>query len=70
MLWGLRLAWKLTLHGFAEIIASTFLLDDQPIDFPRGYVIITMQGYVKEALVITQIQINLSSVIQYIDFTW
>lgn len=60
----------LTLHSLAQIVASTFLLNHPTVDFPRRYVVIPMQCYIKEALVVTQIKIHFSSVIQNINFTW
>lgn len=60
----------LTLHSLAQVVASAFLLNDQTVDFPRRYVVVPMQCYIKEALVVTQIKIHFSSVIQNINFTW
>lgn len=58
------------LHCFPQIIATTLLLDHLLINFARRYVVVAMQCYVKESLVVAQVQIDFAAIIEHKNFTW
>jgi len=59
----------LTLNGFAQVFASTLLLDYQLVNLARGYVIIPMQGDIQKSFIVSQIQIHLGAIIQNVNLT-
>jgi len=59
----------LTLNGFAQVLASALLFNDQLVNLARGYVIIPMQGNIQKSFIVPQIQIHLCAIIQNINFT-
>ena len=58
-----------TLHGFAQIVAESLLVDYMLIYFARGDVVVPMQGYIQEALIIAQIQVDFATIVKHIDFS-
>jgi hypothetical protein len=53
------------LDGFAEVFSLSFLLNDRLVDLAGGDVVITTQTNVHEPLVVSQIQIRLSTIVQH-----
>jgi hypothetical protein len=49
-------------------MAFTLLLNDLLIDFACRYVVVTMQCDVQKSLIIAQIQIDLTAIVENIDF--
>src|SRR5438445_1065099 len=53
------------LHGLSEVVASTFLLNDRPVDLPRRDVVVPGQIHIEEPLVIPEVQVDLRPVVEY-----
>ena len=56
------------LHGAAEVVALALLLDDRAIDLACGEVAVAAQGGVGEALVVAEVEIGLSAVVEHVNF--
>ena len=54
-----------TLHGFSEVVAASFTADDVLVDFAGRDVVVSLQSHVEESLVVAEIKIHLSSIIQH-----
>lgn len=57
------------LDGAAEVVAATLLLDDVLVDLASCDVVLAREGDVEVALVVTEIEVDLSAVIENEDFT-
>ena len=52
------------LHRFAEIIASTFFVDDRLIDLAAGQIVVTRKNAVRESLVVPEVEIGFRAIVQ------
>lgn len=57
------------LHGFAQIVTLALPADNLLVYFASGDVILTRQGYVEVAFIISQVQINFTAIVKNEDFT-
>ena len=57
------------LHGAAQVVAFTFLLQNALIDLAARQVVVPRKDAVSEALVMAKIEIRLRTVVQDINFT-
>jgi hypothetical protein len=55
------------LYGFAEVVTLPFPLDNMLVDFAGRDVVLASQSDVQIALVVAQVEINLSTIIEYED---
>ena len=67
ILHGIREMWY-NLDSFAQIVSSTFPLDDMLVDLPRCDVVLAGKGDIEVSLVVAQIQVDFSTVVQNEDF--
>jgi len=49
---------------------TDLLLDDMLVNFSSGYIVVLAQADIEVSLVITEIQIRLSTIVQYVYLTW
>lgn len=49
---------------------TDLLLDDMLVNFSSGYIVVLAQADIEISLVITKIQIRLSTIVQYVHLTW
>src|SRR5947208_1474658 len=56
------------LHGFAEIVAASFLQNYALVNLAAGKIVVSRENAVGETLVMTKIQIRLRAVVQHINF--
>lgn len=54
-----------TLHCCPKIFALPFLLDHMHVDLPCGDVVVTVKCHVQKTLVVSEVQIHLTSIIQH-----
>lgn len=62
-------SYNLTLHGLAQIVSSPLFVNDRLVDLAGGEVVVFGETDVQEALVVPQIQVHLSSIVQHKHFT-
>ena len=55
----------LTLNCLAEIVSPPFLVDDILVDLARRYVIVSVQRYVEESLVVAKVKVDLPAIIKH-----
>lgn len=60
---------QLTLNRFPQVISSPLFVDYMLINLPCGDIIVLVKADIQESLVIPQIQIHLSPVIQHKDLS-
>lgn len=58
-----------TLYSLAQIVSSPLLGDYRLIDLSSGEVVVSGKTDVKETLIIPQVQIHLTAIIENIHFT-
>jgi hypothetical protein len=56
------------LHGFTQVVALAFALDDVLVNLARGDVVIACQGDVEVALVVAEIKVDFTAVGEDKDF--
>lgn len=54
------------MDSFAQVVTMPLLVNNMLINFARRYVIVPVESDVEEALVISQVEVDLASVIQNI----
>lgn len=52
------------LHGAAEVVAATLALDDVVVDLAGGDVVLARQGDVEVALVVSEVEVDLTAVVE------
>ena len=52
------------LDRIAQVVASPLLFDYSSVDLPRRDVVIRCEAYIDESLVVTEVHVNLASIIQ------
>ena len=57
------------LHSAAQIVAAAFLVQNGPVHFTGGNIVVDRQALVDETLVVTEIQIGFCTVVRYEYFT-
>jgi len=57
------------LNGASEVVTPSFTLNDMLVDFARGYIVFTGQGDVEVTLVVSEIEVYLTTVVENEDFT-
>jgi hypothetical protein len=57
------------LDRFAEIIAAPFLVDDRFVDLAAGEIVVARQNAIREALVVSNVEVSLRAVVEHINFT-
>ena len=55
----------LTLDSLAEVVSKALLLDDVLVDLARGDVVVAVQSDVKETLIVAEVKVHLTTVIQH-----
>lgn len=53
----------ITLDSFAEIVSLPLLVDDILVNLPSSQIVVFGESDIKEALVVTKVQVHLPSVI-------
>ena len=59
-----------TLNSLAQVVSLTLLVDDLLVDFACGDVVVAVKGHIQETLVVAQVKINLTTIVQDKNFTW
>ena len=59
----------LTLHRLSKIVSPPLFLDDRLVDLARGDVVVSMQGDIQKPLIVAQVKVNLTTIIQDKDLT-
>ena len=55
------------LHCFSEVVALPLLLNDVRVDFARGEVVVSAKGDVQVALVVAQVEVSFTAVVEDVD---
>ena len=56
---------ELTLNSLPQVVPISLLLDDVLVDLSRGDVVVAVESDVKESLIVTEIKVHLSPIIQH-----
>src|SRR3954467_2181250 len=51
------------LHGFAQVVAASFLGDDLLVDAPRSEIVIAGKAGMGEALVVAEVEVGLGAIV-------
>ena len=57
------------LHGLSEVVSPSFCFNHLGVDFTRGQIVVFGEVDVEEAFVISQVEVDFSSIIQNEDLT-
>lgn len=60
---------RITLDGFPQVIPFALLVNDVLVYLPGGQIVILGEADVKETLIVTQVKVNFSTIIQYKNLT-
>jgi len=53
-----------TLNSFSKVVATSFTIDDILVDLAGRDVVVSSQSHVKEPLIVAEVKIHLSTVVQ------
>ena len=56
---------KHTLHRLSQIITTSLAVNDILVNLACSYIVVTVQRYVKEALVVAEVKVNLTAIVQH-----
>ena len=59
-----------TLHSLSKVVSSSLPLDDGLVDLAGGDVVVPVQSDVKKPLVVPQVKIHLTTIVQDKHFTY
>ena len=54
-----------TLNGFSEVVAASFAADDVLVDLAGRDVVVSLQRHVEESLVVAEVKVYLSAIVQH-----
>lgn len=60
---------SITLDGFSQVITFAFLINNVLVYLSSGQIVILGEADVKETLIVTQVKVNFSTIIQYKNLT-
>jgi hypothetical protein len=58
------------LHRLSKVISPSFLFNDVRVDFTGGDVVVTGEGDVEVSLVVSEVEICFSAIVEHVYFAW